>query len=550
MPFDHLDTRFDLRVVLPQGFPWQRPRVYCPEKFEFGEYPHIEKDGAFCLYPSGTEHDPKNPRGLVWDAIKEATRLVVASFDDAFLDGFTTEFAAYWGRSEGGIQLVSLLSPGGRSRAVTLWRSSSRCYLADNERSLKRWLRNRFADDTEDLEFNTATHVVLKRLIRPTEYPKSGAAVLRIVKSLAPGAVDLLLSAAEQAERTFIVSFEGPTDDGPVFFAVEVKPPTRQGMPIERQPDMLQKGFRPGRVPPHVRLQRQLGGNAVGRHDVLRADASWIHGRDNPKVSPLFAKRVLMIGAGSLGSEVAQLLAKSGIGAISIIDPEILDFANVGRHALGVSEVGSWKAKALAERLRRGYPHMRSLEHFEEQWQDLHDRQPDFFHNVDLIVSTAGSWLVEGRLNQVAREDSNFPPVLYGWAEPFAVAGHAVLINQNGPCLSCGMDQLGRALRPVYEWDGDTTRKQAHCGVSFQPYGPISLAGVSTLVAKTTAKALLGEVEPGTEAVCWASEAEALEHEGRFSASFLKEFPKAPRFGGSRTFQWRQKDGCSFCGEE
>lgn len=41
---------------------------------------------------------------------------------------------------------------------------------------------------------------------------------------------------------------------------------------------------------------------------------SLLHGRDDPGVAPLFNRRVLMIGTGSLGSEVAQLLAMTGGG--------------------------------------------------------------------------------------------------------------------------------------------------------------------------------------------------------------------------------------------
>ena len=53
VPFDHQGLRFDLEVVIPRDFPWAKPRVYCPEKFQFKQFPHIEKDGAFCLYPCG-----------------------------------------------------------------------------------------------------------------------------------------------------------------------------------------------------------------------------------------------------------------------------------------------------------------------------------------------------------------------------------------------------------------------------------------------------------------------------------------------------------------
>lgn len=547
VPFEHQADRFDLQVVLLQDFPWTKPRVYCTEKFRFMQYPHIEKDGAFCLYPPGTEHNPLNPKGLIWDAIKEATRLIVASYDDAFISDFADEFDSYWSKTDGGKNIVSLLSPGGPSRRVSLWCSTGDYYLADDHTALESWLRNRFPGNKKDYKFNTVTHIALNRPILPSEYPRSGAAILRFLRELAPESVELLEDAAVTADDKFTVSFEGRTDDGPVFFAVEVVPPVKQGMKAGRRPDMVQKGFRPGKVPTHIRMQRLFGGNKVERHETMRADPSWIHGRDTPTVAPLFDKRVLMIGAGSLGSEVALLLAKTGVGSITLVDPELLDYPNVGRHMLGVTQVRTFKAKSLAEKLAGDFPHMRSIQYFAEDWQSLYGIRPEIFHNTDLIVSTVGSWVAEGRLNQVARNKADFPPVIYGWAEPFSVAGHAVLISSNGPCFACGMDHFGRARQTVCEWDTETTRKQPHCGASFQPYGPVSLSGLAALVAKTTTEALLGEVHPGTEMVFWGSKEDITEQGGCFTSDFLSCFSDVPEFGGTRKLEWRQKEDCAFC---
>lgn len=169
VPFEHQDDNFDLQVVILRHFPWTKPRVYCPEKFQFMQFPHIENDGAFCLYPPGTEHNPLNPKGLVWDAIKEAARLINASFDEAFLSDFVDEFDSYWSKTKGGKNIVSLLSPGGPSRRVSLWCSTDDYYLADDDTALESWLRNRFPGNRQSYKFTTAAHIVLERPILPSE---------------------------------------------------------------------------------------------------------------------------------------------------------------------------------------------------------------------------------------------------------------------------------------------------------------------------------------------------------------------------------------------
>lgn len=550
IPFGYNGVHFDLHVIVPEGFPWERPSIYCREKYEFRKFPHIEKDGAFCLYPSGTEHNPLDPCGLVRDAIKEATYLIASSFDDKFLDDFTTEFASYWTASDGGRNIVSLLSPNKESRRVSLWRSKGDYYLADNDDTLLRWLQHRFPNVKRDVEFEAATHISLNRPIQPDEYPRSGKDVLRIVRELAPNAQNLLSAATEPAKEKFVIAFEGHSDNGPILFAVDVLSPKKAGMPADRMPDMLQKGFRPGKIPETVRLQRMLGGNSIIRHEVERADASWVHGRDAEGFPPLFSKRVLMVGCGSLGSEVAHILAKSGVGSISLIDPELMEYANVGRHALGVSEVKTWKAKSLASKLRQNYPHMVLIEAFPKPWQEVYGEQPKVFRDVDLVISTVGGWLVEGRLNETAILDRDFAPVLYGWAEPFSVAGHAVLVSHGGSCLACGLDELGLSLHKVCEWDASTTRKEPHCGASFQPYGPIALSGVVSLTAKVAIKALLGEIESGTHSMFWSPQSEIAEVGGRFTEGFLAEFEGLPNTGGTQLRQWEKDNACAFCFEK
>lgn len=69
---------------------------------------------------------------------------------------------------------------------------------------------------------------------------------------------------------------------------------------------------------------------------------------------------ILLIGAGSLGSQVAESLARSGIKRIEIQDADFLSAGNLCRHALDMSDLGRFKAEALADRLNRLQPDMRS----------------------------------------------------------------------------------------------------------------------------------------------------------------------------------------------
>lgn len=62
-------------------------------------------------------------------------------------------------------------------------------------------------------------------------------------------------------------------------------------------------------------------------------------------------KKVAMIGCGSLGSKVAAMLARSGVGNFLLVDDDVFLPGNVVRHELDWREMGFHKADALARRI-------------------------------------------------------------------------------------------------------------------------------------------------------------------------------------------------------
>ena len=61
--------------------------------------------------------------------------------------------------------------------------------------------------------------------------------------------------------------------------------------------------------------------------------------------------RTLVVGVGALGSQVANNLARSGLGPLTLVDNDTLLPHNLSRHILGGSRVGHPKSQALAEEL-------------------------------------------------------------------------------------------------------------------------------------------------------------------------------------------------------
>ncbi len=76
--------------------------------------------------------------------------------------------------------------------------------------------------------------------------------------------------------------------------------------------------------------------------------------------------RVLLIGAGGLGSPLALYLAAAGIGTIGIVDNDRVDLSNLQRQVLhDTDSVGRLKTESAAVAVAALNPHVRVVEHSE-----------------------------------------------------------------------------------------------------------------------------------------------------------------------------------------
>src|SRR3954464_8885499 len=83
-----------------------------------------------------------------------------------------------------------------------------------------------------------------------------------------------------------------------------------------------------------------------------------------PEVGPegqrkLKAARILLIGAGGLGSPAALYLAAAGVGTLGLVDFDLVDSTNLQRQIVhGTSTVGTPKLASATARLQDINPHV------------------------------------------------------------------------------------------------------------------------------------------------------------------------------------------------
>jgi molybdopterin/thiamine biosynthesis adenylyltransferase len=75
-----------------------------------------------------------------------------------------------------------------------------------------------------------------------------------------------------------------------------------------------------------------------------------------PHAETLATTRVTIVGAGAIGSRVAEGLAQAGVGALELIDHDTLQPGNLTRHVAGMRHVGQHKVEALIDQLHDRAP--------------------------------------------------------------------------------------------------------------------------------------------------------------------------------------------------
>ncbi len=84
-----------------------------------------------------------------------------------------------------------------------------------------------------------------------------------------------------------------------------------------------------------------------------------LHGVGGPGQNRLKAARVLMVGAGGLGSPALQYLAGAGVGTLGIVDDDVVALSNLHRQILhGTDDLGRPKTESAAAAIRRLNPHV------------------------------------------------------------------------------------------------------------------------------------------------------------------------------------------------
>jgi len=142
--------------------------------------------------------------------------------------------------------------------------------------------------------------------------------------------------------------------------------------------------------------------------------------------------RVLVVGAGGLGSPALLYLAAAGVGTIGVVDDDVVDASNLQRQVIhGTADVGRPKTESAAEAVARINPLVRVVRH---------DLRLDSSNALDVIAGY--DVVLDGTDNFPTRYLVNDACALLGkphvWGSIYRFDGQvSVWFRGHGPCYRC-----------------------------------------------------------------------------------------------------------------
>lgn len=158
-------------------------------------------------------------------------------------------------------------------------------------------------------------------------------------------------------------------------------------------------------------------------------------GQDN-----LSHSKIMVMGAGALGSHLADTLVRMGIGELIIIDMDIVELSNLHRQTLYDEDDAAQmlpKVEALARKLNQ----INSDVHIHTYYQEITSANIETLietHQPDLVLDGMDHFKIRYLINEVCHKYQI--PWVYGAA--VGGKGTVYAIDYDGPCLKCILDKI------------------------------------------------------------------------------------------------------------
>ena len=254
----------------------------------------------------------------------------------------------------------------------------------------------------------------------------------------------------------------------------------------------------------------------------------------------LSTEKILLIGCGSLGGEIARLLAYSGVGQLDLFDFDTFETNNIYRHVVPSTYLGVRKTEALKYRLQHQFPYL-EVEEFDDSYKELKDLASDsnlerILSRYDGVILATGDVTQERHFNNVVQGLAEKPWLIFSWLEGYGVGGHCVYVHpESEGCLSClfrdpelGTESL-QNIQNFLSVDQDFAVDLAGCGTHFLPYGYVDVVETATLTMRLV-ESVIGASTQSSVRSSWKGTDSGAKEQGLALTGRWKRFQQDRKF--------------------
>jgi len=148
----------------------------------------------------------------------------------------------------------------------------------------------------------------------------------------------------------------------------------------------------------------------------------------------ILLSKVLIIGAGGLGSPVAEFLSRAGIGSLGIVDDDKVSLSNLHRQSLySTSDIGKFKVKVAKDKIKKINPNTK-VTIYKIRLNNINFKK--IINNYDYIVDGSDNFKTKFLLNDLCLKFKKI--LVVGAISKFD--GHIFTFNfknKKNSCLRC-----------------------------------------------------------------------------------------------------------------
>ena len=237
-------------------------------------------------------------------------------------------------------------------------------------------------------------------------------------------------------------------------------------------------GFRPGKTRLGVAMQGEDGKKDVIPIRIIDISQKRLYERGGVGNISM-GERFGIVGCGSLGSHVAEMLTNCGCTNFSFYDNQMLGAENIARHTCGFPQIDMPKTEALKQNLFQHNPNL-DIKTSNENIHHVLEHDIASLNANDFLILTVANAPIEYRFAKMLLENRISRPVIIMWVEPYAMAGHALVLNKPQDVFSELFSEELLFCESIVENGASLYKREAGCQATYMPYSGLDIKSFAT----------------------------------------------------------------------